>query len=242
MMYKISPVILTTPPAPSQSSTFSLDIEEHLASLEQEAYALRAFKKTFDGVKISRPCKVVHSGEADTVPKGAESDKAADATPASTLTSPAQPATSSQPSTSKSTTSDGRPPLHLFAKASEMSYLPPHERNFAGPPSKTKDKDLVYHVIAPIQNPKIFEDVYSQSMKAPVVTLSMEEYCAILPDGRTRLLKDIMPKCVATDDKTVSTNIFIDKVLPGGSFIGTMDTFNDAIVIPDKYDTCLKSL
>src|SRR5271154_3730291 len=209
MMYEISPVISTTLPAPSQPSTFSLNIEECLASLEQEAYALRAFKKTFDGVEISRPRKVVRSGEANTVPKAAESDKAPDATPASTSTTPAQPSMSSQPSTSKSTTSDGRPPLHPFAKTSETSYLPPHERNFAGPSLKTKDKDPAYHVIAPIQNPKIFEDVYSRSMKAPVVTLSMEEYCAISPDGRTRLLKDIMPKRVATDDKTVLTNIFI---------------------------------
>src|ERR1700677_2286817 len=207
MMYEISLIISTTPPTPSQSSTFSLNIEECLASLEQEAYALRAFKKTFDGVEISRPCKVVCSGEADTVPKAAESDKAPDATPASTSTTPAQPSTSSQPSTSKPTASDGRPSLHSFAKASEMLYLPPHERNFAGPPSKTKDKDPTYHVIVPIQNPKIFEDVYSQSMKALVVTLSMEEYCAISPDSRTRLLKDITPKCVAADDKMVLTNV-----------------------------------
>src|SRR6202453_3600311 len=40
----------------------------------------------------------------------------------------------------------------------------------------------------------------------------------------------------------VSTNIFINKVLPGRSFIRTMDTFNDAIIILDKYDTYLKSL
>src|SRR5271154_5108000 len=70
----------------------------------------------------------------------------------------------------------------------------------------------------------------------------MEEYCTISPDGQTRLLKDITPKRIATDNKTVLTNAFIDKVLPGGLFIRTMDTFNDAIVIPDKYDTYLKSL
>src|ERR1700677_2053990 len=219
MMYEISLIISTTPPTPSQSSTFSLNIEECLASLEQEAYALRAFKKTFDGVEISRPCKVVCSGEADTVPKAAESDKAPDATPASTSTTPAQPSISSQPSTSKSTTSDGQPPLHPFAKASKMSYLPPHECNFAGPPSKNKDKDPAYHLIAPIQNPKIFEVIYSWSMKAPVVTLSMEEYCAISPDSQTRLLKDITSKHIAADDKTVSTNVFIEKLLPGGSFV-----------------------
>src|ERR1700677_3164708 len=138
MMYKISPVILTTPPAPSQSSTFSLNIEERLASLEQEAYALCAFKKTFDGIKISRPRKVVCSGEADTVPKTTELDKAPDATPASTSTTPAQASTSSQPSISKSTTLDSRSSLHPFVKASETSYLPPHEHNFAGPPSKNK--------------------------------------------------------------------------------------------------------
>ena len=51
-----------------------------------------------------------------------------------------------------------------------------------------------------------------------------------------------MSKCMAADDKTVLTNVFIDKVLPGGSFIGTMDTFNNAIIIPDKYDTYLKLL
>ena len=55
--------------------------------------------------------------------------------------------------------------------------------NFAIPADKAnKDKELAYHTAASIQNPKVAEEVYEQSMKAPFVTLSPAELLALSPD------------------------------------------------------------
>jgi hypothetical protein len=82
-------------------------------------------------------------------------------------------------------TATTQPPLHPFANVPETSYQPPHERNFAATPAKpAKEKELAYHYVAPIQNPRTVIDVYNKSMQTPHITLSPEELYAISPEVR----------------------------------------------------------
>jgi hypothetical protein len=78
------------------------------------------------------------------------------------------------------------PTIHPFAKVRETNYLPPHERNFASLPAKVKDKDPPYQTQAPVQDPKLADEVYARTMKAPFVTLSPQElwsFPRITPEG-----------------------------------------------------------
>jgi hypothetical protein len=69
-----------------------------------------------------------------------------------------------------------------------MTYLPPHECNFGAPASKPpKEKEAAYHTQAPIQDPKIAEEVFARTLKAPVVTLSLQELWALSPEVRQKV-------------------------------------------------------
>jgi hypothetical protein len=123
-------------------------------------------------------------------------------------------------------------PLHPFANVKEMSYQPPHERNFAATPAKpAKDKEPAYHYVAPIQNSHTVIDIYNKSMQAPLVTLSPEELFTISPEVRNQLCKAIMPKQVLNE--TVSTHTLIEQV---------PDDEETSITIPDVYETYINSL
>jgi hypothetical protein len=80
---------------------------------------------------------------------------------------------------------DDPPPVHPFMNIPEAQYIPSSIQNFGAPAEKDKvqkEKEPAYCMIAPIQNPKIAEDVYSQSMKAPFITLSLEELLSLCPE------------------------------------------------------------
>jgi len=81
----------------------------------------------------------------------------------------------SVPATAPAIPKPTEPPIHPFAEVPETSYRPPHERNFAAPPPKPKDKDSMYRTQAPVQDKKIADEVYARSMTTPCVTLSPQE-------------------------------------------------------------------
>ncbi|CDO68128.1 hypothetical protein BN946_scf184995.g5 [Trametes cinnabarina] len=60
-------------------------------------------------------------------------------------------------------------PEHPFAKARDATYAPPKARNFGALPAKTKesDRDPAYRTQAPVHNPKVAEEIFARSMKAP---------------------------------------------------------------------------
>jgi hypothetical protein len=138
----------------------------------------------------------------------------------------------SQPALAEKPVATTQPPIHPFANIKETSYQPPHEHNFATAPAKpAKDKDPVYHYVAPIQNPRI----YNKLMQAPLVTLSPEELFTISPEVRNRLCKAITLKQVLNE--TVSTYALIeqvpDEVLSDGE---------TSITVPNVYETYIDSL
>jgi hypothetical protein len=122
-----------------------------------------------------------------------------------------------------------QPPVHPFSNIKEMSYQPPHECNFATTLTKPA-KDLAYHYVTPIQTPQTAVDIYSKSMKAPLVTLSPEELFAISSEVRNRLHEAIMPKRVSAE--TVSTHALIEEVSDEGTIIK----------VPDVYETYINNL
>jgi hypothetical protein len=91
-------------------------------------------------------------------------------------------------------------------------------------------KEPAYQTIAPIQSPKITNDVYNKLMKAPLVTLSPEELFAISPKVRNRLHEAITPKRVPHE--TVLTNAYIEQASEEEA----------PIMVPDVYETYLNNL
>jgi hypothetical protein len=127
-------------------------------------------------------------------------------TAANAATSTAAPLTLSSASalaaenTMMSTTSPSAsvmyPQVHLFANSRENSYLPPHERNFTLT-GKGKEHDApAYHMVAPVQNDHIADDIFKCSMKAPLVTLSAAELLSLLPEIRTHWKEHVTPCCI----------------------------------------------
>ncbi|CDO74316.1 hypothetical protein BN946_scf184449.g1, partial [Trametes cinnabarina] len=89
-------------------------------------------------------------------------------------------------------------PEHPFAKARDATYAPPKARNFGAPPAKTKesDRDPAYRTQAPVHNPKVAEEIFARSMKAPVISLSPEELLSIAPEVRAKYREAVTPKRV----------------------------------------------
>jgi hypothetical protein len=158
----------------STPSTNVLMAEQWIAALEQEIFSLRSTKKNFDGVEITRPPPHTNKPAHPDPPKTTEP---------SAKPKPTEQLTSTSPTPSKLS----QPPVHPFSNIGETSYQPPHEheRNLAATPAKAKEP--AYQMIAPIQNPKITNDVYNKSMKALLITLSPEELFAISPEVRNQL-------------------------------------------------------
>ena len=110
----------------------------------------------------------------------------------------AQPAIPTTSSTTEDTTlkhTNTQPPIHPFAHIAEAQYVPPTMRNFAAPADKAgREKEPAYHTAAPIQNPKVIEEVYERSMKASCITLSPAELLSILPEYRQKMCDSVTPK------------------------------------------------
>jgi hypothetical protein len=170
LMYEINPVATSsqTSVATNMVSTSSTNVftaDQRIAMLEQEISNLRNAKRTFNGVEILKPA-CANKPNPTEQPKAPES-----------MTKPAPP-----PEKPITTT---QLPLHPFANVAETSYQPPHEHNFAAAPTKpAKEKELAYHYVAPIQNPRTVINVYNKSMQTPHITLSPEELYAISPEVR----------------------------------------------------------
>jgi hypothetical protein len=227
LMYEINPVVASSQTSVStnivsMSSTNVFTVDQRIAALEQEIFALGNAKRTFDGVEILKPARA-------NKPIPTEQPKVPELTTKTALL-PSQPAPAEKPVTMT------QPPLHPFANVKETSYQPPHKCNFAAAPTKpAKDKEPAYHYVAPIQNLRTVDDVYNKSMQAPLVTLLPEELFAISPEVCNRLCEAITPKRVL--NKTVSTHALIEQVLDEVS-----SEEETSITVPDVYATHIDSL
>jgi len=225
LMYNIAPSMTSTTPPKGiyQDSDILATAQNRIAKLEQELFALRsgrAFARTDNNIPTvspPRPSNPPAPAERTTPPISVPSIS-------STATNPPT-STAQQPSTSE-TTSTSQPVVHPYAAAKENSYLPPHERNFAST-GKGKDKDgPSYQSQAPIHKDKITEDIFSRSIKTPIITLTAEELLSISPEVRTKWKEQVTPRRIHHQEGSKQTNVLQD----------------DIFVINDPYETYINSL
>jgi hypothetical protein len=274
MMYGIAspvPTILTSRSSDTPHSSFQLTTADRIASLEKELFTLRSGKR-FDGVEVPRLRRnnpppaprnpVAPANKEQTAPTvERQSEPVKDSVPASSDTSakpappsnsgiPAIPAPSSTsaPNTNSTVPDPSDSPVHPFANVKETNYLPPHERNFAAPaPKPPKEKDFAYRTQAPVQDPRIAEEVYARTLKAPLVTLSSQELWALSPEVRQKVRDTVTPKRVSNDAKDVlinseTTKPYSDDELPYATNAAFSTPPPGALVIPDPYESYLTSL
>ncbi|OBZ70363.1 hypothetical protein A0H81_09646 [Grifola frondosa] len=142
---------------PNVASSYQLTREDRITALEREIFALRKGKETFDVNRIDNP--PTH-----------EPTEASQVTNPPSVSAPA-PAASSTPSPATVPA-----PIHPYSQARDATYAPPQDRNLGVLPKPPKDKDAAYKTSAPVQDPRIAEDVFNRSMKAPLLTLHLRNF------------------------------------------------------------------
>jgi hypothetical protein len=248
MLYGLVAVNETKEEEESEVPIFKLSVDERIVSLERELFALRG-KQVFDGVEIRKKGK------------GKEVEQIAE--PSRELESHLEDVTIATKPVDRPV---DPPPVHPFANIPEAQYIPPSVRNFGAPAEKDKapkEKEPAYRTIAPIQNPKIAEEVYSRSMKAPFITLSPEELLSLCPEYRQKVRDSVTPKRILTgehekakDLPIVSTHLNQIATLPFSrgipapsmamakkeSLPAPASAMTEGYIIPDIYETYLKNL
>jgi hypothetical protein len=190
-MYGIASLPPSTPALKGVYHVTSLanNAEDRIMALEHEIFVLHS------GKPFSRPATNQPAPSLDNQPSSSRAPSepvtqcptnapSASSTitnhPTSTLTPPSSSASIMEiPSPSASSSP---PPVHPYAAAKENSYLPPHKCNFMGPSKGKEHEDQTYHTQPPIQNDKITSEIFSHSMKMPVITLTSEELLSLSPE------------------------------------------------------------
>ena len=204
LMYGIAPSTISTTSTRGvyQVTNMSTTPEARIAQLEQELYALRSGRnfartdqhaETAPGLRpVPPPAPVPPPPVAPPVAAAPPVQPAPAPSTSSTATNP--PTSTIAPSTTTAPESTSQPPIHPYAAAKENSYMPPHERNF-GSTAKGKERDgPLYHTLAPIQSDKIAHDVFTRTMKTPIITLTSEELLSLSPKVRIKLKEQITPR------------------------------------------------
>ncbi|KIL55788.1 hypothetical protein M378DRAFT_90320, partial [Amanita muscaria Koide BX008] len=128
-------------------------------------------------------------------------------------------------------------PTHPFSAAKDANYLPPKERNFGAAPL-AKGRDSAYHTTAPIQNPRVADDVYKRTMDNQSVILSYAELFSLSPEMHIHFRDTITPKKVSN----VKTNLLYvgtDEPLPFSTSEIIGDNSGgvvDGIMMADPYE------
>jgi hypothetical protein len=235
-----------------------LELNDRKQALETELFALR---KKFDGVEIlKRPQPKQRDIQADPVVP-APPVREAPVAPVAPVANDPEPVagTSSAPSADPASVPVEKRTFHPYGRAREPNYLPPQDRNFAGPPPKApKDKDPAYQVQAPIEDPKIADDVYQRWIKTQHLTVSAEELLSLSSEVRNRVRENVTPKRVPAPQRNLALATTIGDPLPFATDVDGDEIMADAvprpivasnavtssgsITIADPYETYLKEL
>ncbi|KAF8219081.1 hypothetical protein L208DRAFT_1343549, partial [Tricholoma matsutake] len=212
----------------------------HITHLEQELYALqsgRNFAQHEPGpiaAPVVQPSilSMAPSAEPVALPTPTIAPPSISSTVTNPSTSNIAPATALQttlnlqPTPNLQPLMSLQPPVHPYAAASENTYLPPHEQNFAST-SKGKECDgPSYHTVAPIQNDTIAQDIFSRSMKILIVTLTMEELLSLSPKVHMKWKEQLTPHRILNQD---------------GNNVGHLVN-EEVLMINDPYETYISSL
>ncbi|KAF8222443.1 hypothetical protein L208DRAFT_1322593 [Tricholoma matsutake] len=228
LMYGIAP---SPTPAPAPRGIYQImdmntapDI--HIACLEQELYALQT--------PVVQP--LISSTAPSAEPVALPTPTATPPSISSTMTNPASsniaPSTTSQMTSNSQSMLNSQPlvssqpPIHPYATASENTYLPPHERNFASTSKGKEQEGPSYHTVAPIQNDTIAQDIFLHSMKIPIVTLTMEELLSLSPKVCMKWKEQLTPHRILNQDGNNAGHLVNEEVL----------------IINDPYETYISSL
>jgi hypothetical protein len=154
------------------------------------------------------------------------------------------------------------PPVHPFADARDGTYAAPQQRNFAAlpKPAPAKKADPAYRTFAPIYDGKIAADVYDHAMSSQV-TLTQRELLSLSPEVRVQVREAVSAKRNANKDDAKEIHTLADTDTLAFTFDDLepdidppASVFTNAIqrqtrspppgslVIPDPYETYLKSL
>ncbi|KAF8218921.1 hypothetical protein L208DRAFT_1345611, partial [Tricholoma matsutake] len=210
LMYNIASSISSTPLPRGIYQVLEVPntADDRIMKLKEELFALRSAQP--------RP--------SNPVPPTPVQPTTAPCTPvpstSSTATNP--PTSTSALATESSPTSP--PIVHPYAAAKENSYLLPHEQNFALTGKGKGKEGPSHHIQAPIHKDKIAEDIFTRSMKTPIITLTSEELLSVALEVRTKWKEQVTTQCVQQTDNAM--NILDD----------------DVYVLNNPYETYINSL
>jgi hypothetical protein len=156
------------------------------------------------------------------------------------------------------------PPVHPFAKAADATYIPPTNRNFGSIPKAppAKRNEPAYKTLPPVYDGKIASTVYDRAMSTEV-TLTQRELLSLSPEVRSQV-REATSARRTPPTKEHNINILADDPQLPFAFDDldddeeevnekpTATLFNSkgepftpppgAIIVPDPYETYLKSL
>jgi hypothetical protein len=156
------------------------------------------------------------------------------------------------------------PPEHPFTEARDATYAAPQHRNYAGvfKPPPGKKTEPAYRTFPPVYDGNVATDVYDRAMSTEV-TVTQRELLSLSPEVRSQIREAVSAKRNITKEppKEIHTLAF-DEVLPFAlddieppaqmaaqpiaTFIQNIGQPTEpppgALVIPDPYETYLKSL
>ncbi|KAF8233714.1 hypothetical protein L208DRAFT_1265357, partial [Tricholoma matsutake] len=226
LMYGIvpSPVPAPAPKGIYQIADINTSADIHIACLEQELYALQSVQPSISSAPLSAVLVVlpILTIAPPSISSTVTNPPMSNILPATAL----QPTSNLQPTPSLQPAMSLQPPVHPYAAASENTYLLPHKQNFTST-SKGKEHDgPLYHTVAPIQNDKITQDIFSCSMKTPIVTLTMEELLSLSPKVCMKWKEQLTPRRILNQDGNNVVHLVNEEVL----------------MINDPYKTYISSL
>jgi len=232
--------------------------EQRIAALEKEIFALRN-KEVFDGVEVPRrkvgpPARKPADAQQVQAPAAAHAQVPEILKRPSKPNAPAPKHASVPANNSKQEKATGeldKPegPLHPFRNVREAAYAPPHEKNFAAqPPRLGKDNNAMYRSVAPIQDPKVAQEVYKRSMDVPCITLSQKELLSISPEVRQHVREAVTPKRIVPTGTREVKKVTIEEIpdeddpLPfAEAQTKEEEDEEEGYVVPDPYETFLST-
>ncbi|KZT22968.1 hypothetical protein NEOLEDRAFT_1180544 [Neolentinus lepideus HHB14362 ss-1] len=231
-------------------AAYILNADERIEYLYREILALDGARKrpVFDGVHVPpRPRHAdVENRSQGSQPPGLP--EVGEQQPSATTSEPA--VNRSSPSPATSTLRD--PPLHPFNRAKDIVWprqaAPKTIRPDPVPETEAKKREPAYKTQAPVYNPQLTEDIFKRSLTSTCVSLSPEELLAISPDVRSKYREIVTPKKVPTPNR-VQFSATIEEIEDEEAPILVLEeqvspttALSDGYVVPDPYDTYLKSL
>ncbi|KAF8238031.1 hypothetical protein L208DRAFT_1244346 [Tricholoma matsutake] len=219
LMYDIAPLAVSLTPSRGvyQITDLSTTAEDCIAKLKQELYALQSADSNVPTVPTSWAL-------IPQIPAAVEQSVPQVPAPSISSTATNLPTSNLAPSSTSETPSQSV--VHPYNGTKENSYLPPHECNFALT-GKGKDKEgPSYHTQAPIHKNKITEDISTQLMKTPIITLTSKELLSLSPKVHTKWKEQVTSHHIQQPKGNDTTNLLND----------------DLFVIDDPYKTYISSL